>query len=388
MDARDFISSAYGQVVTDPLLAWEHPFFNPAPLPLRLELKQETNDAVQEAALALGQLGGLSMLVPNPHTLLGPSMAQEAVASSRIEGTQASLNDVLSAEADQESITDPDIREVNNYLHALNKVVELLSHLPLTQRFFNALHAELMDGVRGEEKYPGEFRRSPVWIGAADATPRTAKFIPPHQDYLPDAISDLEQFANTATVYTPVVKAALLHYQFETIHPYLDGDGRIGRLLIIFSLMQDGALPHPTLGISGYFESRRQEYYDRLQAVRERDEMNEWIQFFAAGITDRARQGAKRIRSLVSIREKYRGYTQQSGDRSAFTQLPDVLFKNPVVTVSSLRRLLDISQPTAATALRKAEEIGWVTPLDRSGRGGRRRWLAEEIWEAVQLDDK
>lgn len=386
MDPRKFVSSAFGAVVTDPLLAWDYPFYKPADIPRNLEFRQETNQAVQNASLALGQLSGASMLLTDPALLLGPSMAQEAVQSSRIEGTQASLSDVLSAEAEQEDIADPDLHEVNNYLLALNEGASLLNDLPISQRFFKQLHHTLLQGVRGEEKLPGETRSSPVWIGAADATPRTAAFIPPHNDYVPNALSDWEKFANEADNYTTVVKSGLLHYQFETIHPFLDGNGRIGRLLILFVFMQDGVLRHPTLGVSGYFEKHRDEYYARLQNVREKGEIDEWIQFFSAGIEYQSKQSAQRIGSLVEIRERYRQHVTNSGDRSALTRLVEVIFRNPVVTVESVCRKLQISQPTASGALRKAETLGWLDSAGRWGRGGKERWIATEIWQTVTED--
>ncbi|WP_258366982.1 Fic/DOC family N-terminal domain-containing protein [Curtobacterium sp. ME-Dv--P-122a] len=340
-----------------------------------------TNAAVSRADIAIGRLAGLGQLIQEPELLLGPSMAQEALASSRIEGTQASLSDVLSVENDDE-ILDEDLREVDNYLRAAREGVALLADLPITQRFICSLHETLMREVRGDEKSPGELRRSPVWIGSPNARPETARFIPPHQDHLPETLDDWERFVNAPLDSMSVtVKCALMHYQFETIHPFLDGNGRIGRLLIGFSLIADGILPAPILHISGYFEQHRTEYYERLQAVRERGEVNEWIQFFAEAVTVRANDSAERIRKLVEIRERYRLAART--ERSALPGLVDVIFKNPVLTVASVRRALGVSQPTASALLRRAEEYGWLRSLGRAGRGGRERWRADEIWNAV-----
>ena len=388
MDPARFVSSVFGTVITDPLLAWDHPFFRPAPIPRSISLRQETNDALSRASLALGKLGGASLIVPDPSLFLAPSMAQEAVSSSRIEGTQASLSDVLSAEAvSDSSAVDPDLQEVQNYLAAMRLGVELLPDLPLTQRFINRLHEVLMTGVRGEEKSPGEARRSPVWIGAADATPRTAAFIPPHNEYLPEALTDWERFANGDHAMAPVLKSALLHYQFETIHPYLDGDGRIGRLLILFGFISDGILPHPTLNVSGYFEAHRREYYDRLQAVRERGEIDEWVQFFARAIEVRSDASSRRLQHLISTRERYREAVTRRNERTALTHLVEIIFRNPLVTVESVRRELNVSQPTASTAIRAAEAEGWLRSEGRWGRGGKERWVAPEIWDAISGDE-
>lgn len=381
MRREDFRSDRFGTLTTRPLSEWPHAYFLPAPLPRELVLEPVTNAAVSRADIAIGRLAGLGQLVQEPELLLGPSMAQEALASSRIEGTQASLSDVLSVENDDE-ILDDDLREVDNYLRAAREGVDLLADLPITQRFICALHETLMRDVRGDEKSPGELRRSPVWIGSPNARPETARFIPPHHDHLPDTLDDWERFVNgRLDTMSVTVKCALLHYQFETIHPFLDGNGRIGRLLIGFSLMADGILPAPILHISGYFERHRTEYYERLQAVRERGEVDEWVQFFAEAVTVRADDSAERIRKLVEIRERYRLAART--ERSALPGLVDVIFKNPVLTVASVRRALGVSQPTASTLLRRAEEYGWVRSLGRAGRGGRERWRADEIWNAV-----
>ncbi|MEJ1231000.1 MAG: Fic family protein [Galbitalea sp.] len=382
MREADFVSKDFGTITTRPLSPWTYPYFLPKELPREITLSPETIVAVSQADQALGRLAGLSQLIAEPEVLLGPSMSQEALSSSRIEGTQASLSDVLSAESDDQPIIDENLREVDNYLKAANQGVRLLNELPITQRFFCALHETLMQDVRGEEKAPGEIRKSPVWIGSTNARPETAKFIPPHQDHLGALIADWERFVNEPTPLIPtVIRCALTHYQFETIHPFLDGNGRIGRLLIGFSLMRDGVLPAPILHISGFFERNRPEYYARLQAVRERGEIEQWFQFFSLAITTQANESATRIRHLVEIRERYR--REIAGDRTTLPELIDLIFKNPVVTVSSVQRALTISQPTASSVLHRASERGWVRSMGRWGRGGKERWLASDIWRAV-----
>ncbi|MDQ0613483.1 Fic family protein [Microbacterium sp. W4I4] len=381
MRADLYVSDRFGSLVAKPGGPWPHPFFLPAPLPRALTLTPESLAAVSRADLALGRLAGLATLIDDPELLLGPSMAQEALASSRIEGTQASLSDVLSAETSEDPIVDENLREVANYLDAIAQGRELIKTWPLTQRFFCALHATLLTGVRGEEKFPGELRKSPVWIGSPNARPETARFIPPHHDRLGEVLADWERFVNEPSSMPPVLRAALMHYQFETIHPFLDGNGRIGRLLIGFELMADGVIPAPIVPISGYFEKHREQYYARLQAVRERGEIEEWIQFFCEGIEQQSNQSADRIRALVHLRERYRRET--INDRTALSSVIDLIFRNPVVTASAVMRLADVSRPTASAALRKAESRGWLRSAGRWGRGGRERWIATEIWAAV-----
>lgn len=383
MDPNRYLDHTYGKPVTNPMLDWSYPYFDPKPIPREIALRPETNDAVARASLALGRLDGLGTLINEPDLLLGPSMVQEAVASSRIEGTQASLSDVLSADED-EPIESEDLREVANYLAASRRGTELLQELPITGRFICELHKLLLAGVRGEVKHPGEYRTSPVWIGAADATPRTATFIPPHNTVLAEALSDWEKYVNAGSLASPVVKSALLHYQFETIHPFLEGNGRMGRLLIGFALMQYDALHWPILHISGYFENNRSEYYERLQNVRERGEMDEWIQFFSAAVTSQSELSGHRIRDLVQLRERYR--SEVAKDRSAITGLIDVVFGNPYLTVRRVMKELNLSQPGASGIIRKAENRGWLRSTGRRGRGGRESWLATEVWAALTRD--
>lgn len=385
MRSRDFTSTEFGVLTKKPLASWPHQYYLPALLPRELPLRPETVAAVSRADLALGKLAGLSMLIDDPALLLGPALAQEALASSRIEGTEASLSEVLSAENDDAPIQNENLREVANYLDAIRQGTELIKTWPLTMRFFCALHETLLTNVRGDEKSPGELRRSPVWIGSADARPETARFIPPHHEDLGPLLTDWERFVNEASSMPPVLRAALMHYQFETIHPFLDGNGRIGRLLIGFELMHDGVLSAPILHISGYFESHRNQYYDRLQAVRERGEIDEWIQFFAAAVEHQANESAQRISALLAIRERYRSDVR--GDRSQIGDLIDVLLHTPVVTVGTVVRELQVTQPTGSNLLRKAETRGWVRSAGRWGRGGKERWVADEIWRAVTHTD-
>ncbi|WDH78803.1 Fic family protein [Microbacterium esteraromaticum] len=381
MRATDFTSSRFGEIKKDPIGPWPHPYFLPASIPRQLPLEADTVAAVARASTALGQLSGFALLVNDPELLLGPSMAQEALASSRIEGTEASLSEVLSSANDDVLVENENLREVSNYLKAATQGITLLETWPFTQCFFCALHETLLTGTRGEEKFPGDLRRSPVWIGSPNARPETAKFIPPLPSELGALLDDWEHFANDPSTMPAVVRAALTHYQFETIHPFLDGNGRIGRLLIGFQLMNEGVLPAPVLHISGYFESHRPEYYQRLQAVRERGEIEEWVMFFCAAVEDAAARSSARIRALLALRETYR--TQARTERSSLPALIDAVFRNPVITVSTIMDAAGLSQPGASKLIHKAEARGWVTSVGRWGRGGKERWLAKEVWAAV-----
>lgn len=380
MRQSDYRDRIYGALEEDLLGPWPHGYYMPAKLPGSLELLPATYDAVTEAQFALGKLAGLAQLLPDPELLLAPAMMQEALSSSRIEGTQASLSDVLSAEIVGEVRSGNDVREVLNYLAALREGAALLETLPITSRFFCALHETLMKNVRGDEKYPGELRRSPVWVGSPGGLPENARFIPPLASRIPELISDWENFVNLPPKMPAVVRCALMHYQFETIHPFLDGNGRIGRLLIGLMLMQDGILPQPIFYISSYIENNRNEYYERLQAVREQGQMDEWIQFFSRAVVEQALDGANRIDRLVKIQASYRA--QVLADRSAIGGVIDLILTRPMLTVELAQNELGVSQPTASNLLRKAEALGWIRSMGRKGRGGKQSWFAPEIWAA------
>jgi Fic family protein len=352
----------------------------PAEMPTVVAVSPETSEAVHEAQFALGKLAGLAQFMPEPELILAPAMMQEALSSSRIEGTQASLSDVLSAGIIGGGRPGNDVKEVLNYLAALKQGAHLLETLPITSRFFCLLHATLMDGVRGEEKFPGELRHSPVWVGTPGGMPENARYIPPLPSKLPELIGDWEKFVNLPPKLSAVVRCALVHYQFETIHPFLDGNGRIGRLLVGLMLMQDGILPQPIFYISSYIEKHRTEYYERLQAVRELGQMDEWIRFFSHAVAEQARDTANRIDRLLRIQSDYRA--QVLGDRSAIGGVIDLILKWPMLTVTLAQTELGVSQPTASKMLKKAESLGWIRSIGRTGRGGKERWYAPEIWAA------
>lgn len=378
MERSDYAFKASGRIEEDHFGDWPHGYFMPSDIPREPALTLSTQRAVSQAQLALGKVAGLSLLITNPEVLLAPSMVREALSSSRIEGTQASLSEVLSADSAKLPLANENLREVNNYLKALKQGTELLDSLPITGRLFCHLHKTLMTGVRGEEKYPGEFRRTPVWIGSPGATPGEARFIPPLPYRISELISDLEVFVNNDHNLSPVVRAALMHYQFETIHPFLDGNGRIGRLLISLLLINDSVLASPVLTLSSYFERTRGEYYERLQGVRELGQLDEWIRFFAVGVEAQANETATRIAALLEIQNRYRN--QALASRSSIGRMVDLLFSNPVITSARIQEMLEVSQPTAAALIKQAAKLGWLTRTIRSGRGGREYWYAQEIW--------
>ena len=381
MDPEKFRSPEFGEATREPGNKRAFWYFSPKFIPRKLDLDPATILALSDADAALGHLQGLGHLVRDPQLLVGPYLTREAVASSRIEGTQASLSDVLQAEAIGSTPTE-DIAEVERYIAATRLGYELVKTLPISQRLIFQLHETLLEGVRGEEKLPGELRRSPVWVGSPTDSPDTATYVPPLPAELPELLTDWEVFVNSPGGLPSLIRCGLMHYQFETIHPFLDGNGRIGRLLINLMLVEEGRLTTPLLYMSGYLEAHRQEYYDRLQNVRERGQIQEWLQFFLTAVRRSADDAVARAGKLVSLRESY--LEEASRTRSNLPGLVDLLFKNPYLNVGRVERALDITNQGARNLIRDAARRGWVTEIGTIGRGGRMYWVAHEIYHVIE----
>lgn len=381
VDSTAFTCQDFGRIYQDGSTGWSFFAFNPAPLPRDLSLTNETVLALSTADGALGRLAGAGRHLHDPAMFVRPYMTREALASSRIEGTQASLSDIFQADASDEVATH-DVLEVMNYRAAMDAGLKQLPDLPLIHRVVVDIHGILLSGTRGEGKQPGEFRKRPVWIGSPTDAPENAVFVPPFEREMLEAWRDWEDFANSSPRLPVLVQCALLHYQFETIHPFLDGNGRLGRLLIVFFLIHRRVLPAPLLYISSYLEGHRREYYERLQAIRERGEIQEWLQFFFTAVAVQAEDAIARAEHLHDLRERYRG--ELAGSRSRAVELVDHLFVNPVITVRGAANHLGITPQGAANLIRQLETQGWLRRLGAIGRGGRHYWLAEEVFAAVQ----
>jgi len=330
--------------------------------------------------MALGRLAGAGRLLPNPHLLLTPYILREAVSSSRIEGTRTSLSEVLSAQAEGD-VRSEEVREVQNYVGALELGLARLATLPISKRLAAEIHERLLIGVRGREKTPGEFRRIQNFIGSPEDRPQTATFVPPPPgEEMERALADWERFHHEEVAMPLLVRCALLHYQFETIHPFLDGNGRLGRLLIVFFLNEQKALPSPLLYLSSYFEQHRSEYADLLQSTRERGTLEDWIRFFLHGVEVQAIDAVERAERLVDLREGYR--RDLAGSRSRAGEVVDRLFDNPFVTAPRVARELGISNQGAQYLLAQLEVARIIRPI-LATKGRRKRWVAERIFEAV-----
>lgn len=366
-----------GEVIKTPGV---HGYFTyiPRPLPQSVDLRPSTVLLLSDADRALGRLAGAGRFLPNPHLLLQPYVAREALASSRIEGTQASLSDVFDAQA--RNVAEGPVREVTNYIRALEHGLARLHDLPVSRRLLCEVHSVLLTGVRGQERMPGEVRASQNWIGSPDNRPATASFVPPPPAEMEMAFSDLEHFLHSSPLLPPLVQIALVHYQFETIHPFLDGNGRLGRLLIAFLLVERGLLAQPLLYLSAYFETRRTDYYDCLQRVREQGDLDGWLDFFLAGVREQAVDASAQSEHLADLREAYRVRLQ--GDRSRAGEVVDLLFENPVITTNRISVALGIPVQSARNHVSRLEELGIVSEVVAvSGRS--KRWVAVEVFAAL-----
>lgn len=336
--------------------------FVPAPFPPSdLRIKPSLVDLLEQATLALGKLVGSTEILPDPDLFVMMYVRREAVLSSQIEGTEASLVDLLEYEARmgkaQQRI---DVKEISNYVSALRYGLERVKELPLSLRLIQEIHGQLMEGVRGGEpaKTPGEFRRSQNWVGGP--SPETARYVPPPAPEMKTALDQFERFLHRDDDLPFLVKVGLAHAQFESIHPFLDGNGRIGRLLITFLLAHHGVLRDPLLYLSIFFKQHRQEYYDRLQYVRDRGEWEEWLAFFLEGVATVSDQATKTAREIVQLREdKRQQINDELGRRSGNAQiLLEDLFRHPYVNVKIVERATDLSQPAANALVNAMEEIG------------------------------
>lgn len=359
--------------------------FIPAPLPPHPPIRYDgaLQTLLSTADRDIGRLDALAALLPNPDLFVAMYVRHEAVLSSQIEGTQSTLEDVLAFEADAVSDDTPrDVEEVVNYVRAMNHGLDRLAALPLSLRLLREIHEQLMQGARGGDKAPGEFRTTQNWIGGRGSTLTSAAFIPPPPHEVIAALGQLEVFLHDARDTVPLlVRCALAHAQFETIHPFLDGNGRIGRLMITLMLCEDGALSRPLLYLSLYLKARRAEYYDRLTAVRHQGHWEEWIAFFLRGVSATARAATQTAHAIVAMRDSHR--LQMAKDAKALALL-DHLMLQPTVPIKRVAEVLGCTIPTATKLIHRFESQGWLREL--TGHGRNRLWRYQPYVDLFHQD--
>jgi Fic family protein len=380
MDPKDFQSEQAGKVILTKTGYWT---FLPAPLPPNINWSLPVVTALSEAERELAKLTTLAGSFRFPKLLIQPFVRQEAVLSSRIEGTRATLMDLYAYETEQLSFIEAadDVREVHNYVRALDYGLDRLKALPVSLRLIREIHARLLENVRGGKLAPGEFRRTQNWIGAAGATLQAATFVPPPVEEMLAALDQVEKFIHAGSDIPPLVRVAMIHYQFEAIHPFLDGNGRVGRLLIILLLCEWGILPQPLLNLSVYFERYRQEYYDHLLAVSHRGAWEEWIRFFLRGVSSQARDSVGRLTQLEALRITYQTIADRERNPKRMEQVLDFLFMRPVLSIRQLENELGTTFPVAKRYVEKLAQAGILKEL--TGFARNRIFRAEEIYKAL-----
>lgn len=376
MDPTEFVCPAAGKVIRMPE---GYTAFVPAP-PSGIDYDPELVLLLSRADAAVSELSGLGRFLPNPHLLIAPYVRREAVLSSRIEGTRASLSDLLLDEvsAGVPQGDEADVREVRNYVTALEYGIKRLKSLPLSLRLVRELHGKLMTGVRGNSATPGAFRRSQNWIGPAGSTPATATYVPPPPAQMNDALARWERSLHRRDEYPDLVQCALMHEQFEAIHPFLDGNGRVGRLLITLFLIERKRLTQPLLYLSAYIEAHREDYYRLLQRCRTHCGWPAWLRFFLTGVTETATDAINRAGTLMSLRETWR--RRLAGKPNALTLL-DALFVNPYVTAAGAQKILDVSNPTARQVIAVLAKAGMLK--EATGRKWGQLYVAQPILKVI-----
>jgi Fic family protein len=348
-----------GKFVTQP---GGYKAFIPKPLPPSPAIRydEKLQSLLSKADRSLARLDGITTVLPNPDLFIAMYVKKEALLSSQIEGTQASLEGVLEFEADlipKENLDE--IKEVINYVRALNHGIERLKELPMSLRLIKEIHKKLLEETRGTHRNPGQFRKSQNWIGPPGFPLSEAIFIPPPPDLVTPAMGEFEKFLHQESNIPPLVKIGLIHAQFETIHPFLDGNGRIGRLLITFYLFWKEILSKPLLYLSFYLKKKRQEYYDLLMKVRTEGAWEDWIKFFLTGISETSEEAAKSAREIIQLKEKLVAELYKSSIASIYAvRLIDLLFETPLVSTKEVIDKLKISKEAANELVKKFEKIG------------------------------
>lgn len=389
MDPALFTSATSGRVVPTSTTESQHCAFVPAPLPPEIPYDAELVKSLSRADRALGELAGLGQTIPNPRLLYQPFMHREAVLSSRIEGTQADVRDLYLFQSAKDGAARArpgqrsDVVEVANYLAAMEYGLQRVETLPISLRLIRELHGVLMQGARGGHSAPGEFRRIQNWIGAEGQPITDARFVPPPVPDMNAALQTLEAYLHAEDDTPPLVRLALTHYQFETIHPFSDGNGRIGRLLVVLLLVNWKLLPSPLLYLSAYFERNRARYYDLLLSVSQRGAWRDWIEFFLQGVHEQAVDATRRAHQVLDLQKSWRERLTGARSSTLPLRLAEDLLMGPITTVPQAARSLGVSYNTARASIDKLVAAGILTEVG-TGASGSRWFFADELLDLIE----
>ncbi len=357
--AGEYISNLSGEAA--------YQSFRPSPLPPEIEMDAEMISLLTAATKSLATLSTMSTYIPNINLFVSMYVRKEALLSSQIEGTQATLEDVLDPMVDKNA--NQNVADVINYIKATEYALERVKELPLCSRLIREIHAVLLGGVRGEEKNPGEFRQSQNWIGAQGSSLQTARYIPPNVEDMQVAVSELEKYINSDDSLDVLIQASLIHYQFETIHPFLDGNGRVGRLLITLFLMEKQALGSPSLYISYYLKKNRIEYYDRMSEVRNKDNYEQWIKFFLRAVRESADESVDTIKKLSALHEQNLAVIESMGRAAKNARiLFSYLEQHPIIDIRKTADELGMAFNTVSSAVKRFEECGILRQTNNASR--------------------
>ena len=382
MDPADFTDDAPGELVKTVEGIWA---FVPAPLPPRFDISPATISSLSAADFALGQLRGIGQMLPNAQLLIAPFLRREAILSSRIEGTIASLDQLILFEVEPSGEPqNSDVGEVANYVLAMEYGLKRLEELPVSLRLIRELHEKLLTGVRGQDRRPGEFRQTQNAIGQQGRPVEEARYIPPPVVQMNQALSDFELFLHEPTELPILIQLALVHYQFEAIHPFLDGNGRIGRLLLSLLLCEKGYLTQPILYLSGFLEKHRDQYIDSLLRVSQNGDWIGWVNFFLEGVAEQSKDAVERSRLLLDLRQQYRERAQTARASALPLQLLDELFQIPGLTISMAQGLLGVTYVSAQRSVERLVGLGILEEV--TGRQRNRVYLAPEILGIVNAE--
>ncbi|MBC8280231.1 MAG: Fic family protein [Chloroflexi bacterium] len=375
MNPSEFTESAPGELVNTIEGIWA---FVPHPLPPAFSIETSTIRRLSEADYKLGELKGIGQMLPNPQLLINPFLRREAVLSSRIEGTIASLDQLVLFEVEpSRDSQNPDVGEVANYVTAMKYGLQRLEELPVSLRLIREIHEKLLSGVRGQDRRPGEFRQTQNAIGQQGRPIDEARYIPPPVIQMNQALSEFELFLHEPTELPFLIQLALVHYQFEAIHPFLDGNGRVGRLLLSLLLCEKGYLTQPLLYLSGFLEKNRDQYIDSLLRVSQKGDWTGWVDFFLQGVVEQSSDAIDRSGLLLDLLQNYREKAQTARASALPLQLVDNLFQAPALTISMAQELLGVTPISAQRSIERLVDLDILKEI--TGRQRNRIYVAPEI---------